>query len=134
MIDPDLNHFGDIMSLRRNCRYYSVSNYNEMAVNLKEFFIMTYNIRSIGANIDYFCTIMHNTKSYPHVLVLTEIWSAHDNDVVLNNYSTYNITRSNRRSGGVSVSIESCFSSRLIPDLSFVNDDIEVCTVSLIIK
>ena len=73
--------------------------------------------------------MMQTLISYPNVLVLTETWFSPDYIDTLNTYSSFHLFRQNRRSGGVSALIKNTFVSRLINKFSFVDDDIELCTV-----
>ena len=90
---------------------------------------MTCNIRSFHKHIDECYSMMRTPRSYPNVLILTETWYLLDYTVILSTYSSFHSLKPNRRSGGVFVLIKNTFVSQLIDEFSFVDDDIEVCTV-----
>ena len=96
--------------------------------------IMTYNIRSFHKHKDEFHSMMRTPKSYPHILILAETWFSPDYFDTLASFTAFHSFRSTRKSSGVSVLIRNTFPSRLLSNLSFVDNDIEVCTVEVAIK
>ena len=89
--------------------------------------IINYNIRSFNKNANGFLPIID--KSDPHVVILTETWFKDDFRSPITNFNDHHTVRSNRQSGGVSVYVKDTLPSRKIAELSYVNSDIEVCTV-----
>ena len=66
-----------------------------------------------------------STKNYPDILNLNETWFKENSCREINGYSGYHVTRSNNQP----VYVKSTIESSSIPELSFVNEDIEICTV-----
>ena len=133
-IDSDTNHFkGFVISGSNetiNCKYCTTAEYYKSANNYDQLLVITYNVRSFHKHIDEFLTTMQTPRSYPNVLlVLTETWFSPDYTDTLSTYYSFHSLRPNRRSGGMSVLIWSTFVSQFIDEFSFVDDDIEVCTV-----
>ena len=91
--------------------------------------ILSYNIRSFRKNSDAFLPIIES--STPQVLILSETWFTDSFQPPINNYIGYHTIRSERQSGGVSVYIGDSLHSRKIPQLSFINNNIEICTVEI---
>ena len=137
-IDPDINYFNslyenDIGSNPSN--YVSISDYNlNCENNPDKFRIMSYNIRSFSANSESFFAMFTSNRSYPDILNLNETWFKENSCRKINGYSDYHVTRPiNQRSGGVSIYVKSTYESSGIPELSYVNEDIEICTVKTIL-
>ena len=131
-IDPDLNYFGDIHDYddHSQSKYITIDEYNELMLSSDRLFtIYNYNIRSFSANSDSFFSTFSSLSCYPDILVLTETWFTPDFTVDLPSYHSFHSTRNERRSGGVSLFISKKLNSNKIPNLCFVNEAIEVCTV-----
>ena len=132
-IDSDTNHFkGFVISGSNetiNCKYCTTAEYYKSANNYDQLLVITYNVRSFHKHIDECYSMMRTPRSYPNVLILTETWYLLDYTVILSTYSSFHSLKPNRRSGGVFVLIKNTFVSQLIDEFSFVDDDIEVCTV-----
>ena len=92
---------------------------------------MNYNVRSFRANSDSMLSMFHFEISFPDVLILSETWFKDDVQDDLPSYNGYHTVRSGRRSGGVSVYARQTHGSHIISDLSFANENIEVCTVDV---
>ena len=91
--------------------------------------IINFNIRSFNKNSTSFLPVLE--KSSPHVLILTETWFTTEYQASIPNYESYHTVRSDRQSGGVSIYIRDGLISRKIPELCYVNCDIEICTVEV---
>ena len=125
-IDPDLNYFSDLHN--SPCTLHSVEEYALISQDNNFLNILNYNIRSFHRNSNLFLPIIGNSK--PHILVLTETWFTEDYHPPIVNYEAYHSIRSSR-SGGASVYVLNNLNSRKIDDLSYVNENIEVCTVEI---
>lgn len=135
-IDPDTNYFNclyenDIGSNQSN--YLSIADYNLSCENSPDTFrIMAYNIRSFTANSESMFAMFSSDKSFPDVLNLNETWYKENTCQEINGYSGYHVTRTgHQRSGGVSVYVKNKYDSTNITQLSFVNENIEICTVKI---
>ena len=125
-IDPDLNYFPD--SLNSPCTLHTVEEYVLLSRDKNFMNVLNYNIRSFYSNSNTFLPIVDISK--PHVLVLTETWFTDDYHPSIVNYEAYHSIRSNR-SGGVSVYAINNLDSRKVDELSYVNENIEVCTIEI---
>lgn len=133
-IDPDQHYFDELYSIvdQNQTKYFSVRDYNNLCIeNRSHITLMNYNVRSFRANSDTMVSMFYEECSHPEILVLSETWFTDQLQDGLNSYCSYHTVRSNRRSGGVSVFVRQCFSSRKLFDLSFANETIEVCTVDV---
>ena len=125
-IDPDLNYFSDSLDLP--CSLHSIEEYSLLSRDKNFMNILNYNVRSFYRNSSTFLPLIDVSK--PHVLVLTETWFTDDYHPSIVNYEAYHSIRTSR-SGGVSVYILSNLDSRKVDELSYVNENIEVCTVEI---
>ena len=134
-IDPDENYFDSVdPSLDISFKYYSSEEYNDLIRNLnsESISIITYNIRSFSANEDTLSSLLDSLVSYPEIIVLTETWFSKNNEFAINGYNGYHITRNDgRRSGGVSVYVSKSLDSKFLPEITFCNYSIEICSVKI---
>ena len=112
-----------------NCNYVSLSQYLRDMTDNNSVKILNYNIRSFNANYDCF-SLAFMKSNPPNILILSETWFNEDSTACLTGYQGYHTTRDGR-SGGVSVYIDNRYDSNLVPNLSFANLTIEVCTVDV---
>ena len=99
--------------------------------SIKDIVFFNYNIRSYNANSNSFHALFESDIHYPHILTLTETWFTEDYSEGINGYDAYHTVRHSGRSGGISIYVKSYIKSKNLPNLSFANIDIEVCTVEL---
>ena len=123
-IDPEENLISEITS----CNYITVDYWQEILNEPKFFTMINYNIRSFNLNINSFLSIFEN-GNLPQILVFSETWFTEDSSIDLQNFSSFHTYRCDRRSGGVSLFVNSNFISYKIPALCVSNDVIEICTV-----
>ena len=127
-LDPESNYFNPISS----SEYISIEEYNNSCSRENNGIgIISYNIRSFNANSDSLFTMFHNIQSHPSILVLSETWFDNNSTQEISGYTGYHVTRMQGRSGGVSLYVRQTIVSKLIPELSFVNASIEVCTIQI---
>ena len=91
--------------------------------------IFSQNIRSLNRNLDVFLC-MFSPNTIPDVLIFSETWLALGDPVNIPGYTGFHTIRIGR-SGGVSIFIKDSFLSEKIPELSFANDSIEICTIKI---
>ena len=127
-IDPDLNFYND--NTYSTTTLYNFDQYNVLCEENNFLTVLTFNIRSFNRNQDDFLPLFSNS-SLPDILVLTETWFQPNNSLDIPGFSSYHTYRNVGRSGGVSVFISENFVSHQVPELSFSNFDIEICTVNL---
>ena len=134
-IDPDTNLYDSTSIMLENSTYYSVKNAIEYFEYRNDYFsVISYNIRSFHANQDTFFSIFRSKISFPKIFVLCETWFSEDNCMDIPGYTAFHSIRSGRRSGGVSIYVQDFLSCTLIKDLSYVNSNIEICTISVAFK
>ena len=132
-IDPDENFFANIYDLASgsNSNYETVHEYNLKLKNGPEVFTcVNYNIRSFSANFDTFANIFHE-NSMPDIITLTETWFKEYDTQEIPGYKSYHVYRSERRSGGVSIYVKESVCSFKIDNFSYVNSNLEICTVCI---
>ena len=101
-IDPDLNHYGEILdeaiNSNRRTRLSTIDEYNDLLEQTKSgLSFLNFNIRSYNANSDELYSIFNSMKSYPDVLTLTETWFTADYTEDLVGYTFYHSVRTGRR-------------------------------------
>ena len=94
--------------------------------------IINCNVRSYQRNCDQFLPLFD--KSKPHVICLNETWFTSEYQADIPYYSSFHTIRPDRLSGGVSIFVHESITSRKLTIFSFSNDDIEICSVELIIN
>jgi hypothetical protein len=125
--DPDLNFFNDV-----NCRYYDCDLFNaSMNFNKDKLLVIHQNIRSFNCNYDELTVYLSRLKTNIDILILSETWFSIDSVVELPGYKGYHIYREGRRGGGVSVYVGNYLKSSPIPELSFINNIAEFCSVKV---
>ena len=131
-VDPDENYFenGESVSSAQ-CNYFSFQEYNDLQKNSKNSIsIICYNVRSLNANKDSFFAMLNSLESYPEILILTETWYTNDSIIEINGFVGFHTLRGNqRRSGGVSIYIDKRINPKFLPNFSFSNLSIEICSV-----
>ena len=73
-------------------------------------------------------------NSFPDVICFTETWFLESNTEEILGYKSYHTIRTERRSGGVSVYVRHQYNSKLLPNYSFCNNEIEICTVEILLN
>ena len=138
--DPDSNYFDEIFQHISGCQetnYVTVDEFNDRMNELCEdnhFSVFSYNIRSFNSNSDIFFSIFLNLKSYPKVIHLSETWFTNESTVNIHGYNGFHTIRQTGRSGGSSIYVKKNILSKLVPELSFSNSKIEVCTVEILLQ
>lgn len=132
-IDPEFNHYNEIddsINASKTSKYCTTREYNNiLRDSCAEISLLNFNIRSYNAHSDeLFCSF--EDKSYPHIFVLTETWFSSENTQDLTGYTCFHTVRSARRSGGVSVFVKSSLNPNFLENFSYVDNDIEICTVA----
>ena len=89
--------------------------------------LINYNVRSFRANAQNFLDAFNSCL--PQVLVLTETWFTKNYTSDIEGYDSFHTVRPSRRSGSVSIFIDFAFENKQIEQLSYISDNIEVCTV-----
>jgi len=95
------------------------------------FLILHQNIRSINANYDYLAAFLDSLRCRPSVIVLSETWHSQGDCQDVEGYNSYHVLRDHRTGGGVSVYVDCRWSSTIIDNISFCNDDIELCSITV---
>jgi len=116
----------------RVARYYNESQFDDLVrINKFNFFLCHFNIRSFNANADEMFLFLSRLAVLPDVIVLTETWFSPGFVYDIDGYSGHHVYRSDRRGGGVSVYVRCVHSSDFVPEFSFLEPDIELCTVKI---
>ena len=129
-IDPDSNYLSEIQNNTSN-HFFSVSDFCEtFTVESNMLNILNWNVRSFNSNSKIVLPLID--KSRPHVMVFSETWFFEDSKAEINSYDSHHTIRNDRRSGGVSLYVSNSLRSFKIDELSYINDDIEICSVEVV--
>jgi len=124
---PDLR--ADVM-LQTDCSYSDFDDFASLYADSKRnFCIFHFNIRSFNRNSDNLFLFLSKLPNLPGVIVLSETWFSVNNTREIEGYNGYHVYRQNRRGGGVSIYVRHTLRATLVADTSFVDPDIELCTV-----
>ena len=114
--------------------YYDLDGYNKLATHdTNKINILHINSRSLPKNIDNIIAFLATLSTTPDILAVTETWLTNINKQLhqLPGYHSYHLVRTNRAHGGVTIYISNKLQSQQIPDLTLINDDIEINTVEI---
>ena len=135
-IDPDnnlLNNYFRSLSQSQQSNYYSVDDFNlsfsDIANNLV---ICNYNIRSFNCNQELFFTFLLSLRVRFNIVALTETRFDGEEGVGIEGFNGYHCGRSGGGGGGVSIYCSDELSVRKVEHLSYCNEVIEVCTVTVL--
>lgn len=119
------------------CKFFELETYNDSfsTDDDSSLNIMHFNIRNLVTNLIELEAYISLLKRRPDVIALSETWldKFHESNINVQGYTCYNVVRS-RPHGGVSILIRENIESSLIEKHSFVNSEIEICTVSVKLK
>ena len=117
--------------------YHDIASYNSL-VNEHEHSLILFhlNLRSLVKNLDNLDALLGSFIRSPDVIAVSESWLRPNNAQFYNidGFTSYHVTRSNKKGGGASLLVKASLDSELIEQFSFVNEHIEICTVLLRIK
>ena len=132
--DPDPNYYNNnfdgnhVFSVFDGVEDFLKS--NPVSIDSQNFItVFNQNIRSINQNLDNFLTLF-SENTMPDVFVLSETWHDVDTPVVIPGYNSFHTVRQGR-SGGVSVFVKGQFSSCLVDEYSYANNNVEICIVKV---
>jgi len=115
-------------------QYYDPEDFSNLCNLSKEggFSVVHFNIRSFNSNADELYAFLDRLKTRPSIIVLSETWFSPAYTADIEAYCSYHVYRDARRGGGVSVYVRDDYTSRLIPRLSYVGENVEMCSVEVI--
>ena len=120
-IDPEQNHYNVIypeLDSSQISKYYQISNFNALDINSStDLLLLSYNIRSLNANIDQFLAFSHQINKKFDIISFTESWLKDENKNLyhINGYNDFHNLRSDgRRGGGISVYISNDLEAKII--------------------
>ena len=129
-LDADVNHFNILYpSLTQAVPYYDADSFNNDLDFNTEFSLslIHVNIRSLAANGDTFISYLSTLNLTFDVICLTETWTCDSSlDHLFPNYNGFHYSRSSSRGGGVAIYIDKSFESSACPEISTMNDSIEI--------
>jgi len=137
-IDPDDNIFNNYFaSISADCQssYYSAERFIDIMSGYEtKLSIVNFNIRSFSSNVDNFLSFMRTFDFEFHIFCFTETWFSSDECTPsLAGFDAHHTVRCGR-GGGVSLYCSQLIESQKLEKQSFVDDDIEVCTVRIVTK
>ena len=131
-IDPD-QYFEDSSEMPDSrSQYLTVSEFKNLSTNsFSGLTIFNYNIRSFNANSNTFLS-MFDSDEFPEAIILTETWFTCNYTADLDGYNSCHTTRPlEMRSGGVSVYVQNSLESDFLSELSYCNENIEICATKV---
>jgi len=112
-----------------NATYYDFDKFVSLYSDHKNTSIFHFNVRSFNRNSDSLFLFLSKLPHQPAIIVLTETWFSADNISDIDGYTGFHVYRSQRRGGGVSIYVKHAYRAIRVDDSSFVERDIELCTV-----
>ena len=90
-------------------------------------------MRSLVNKIESLEALILSLAHVPDVIALSETWLKSKNSKFhrIEGFTAYHLPRSNKKGGGVSILVKSHLHADLIDDYSFINEDIEICTIKM---
>ena len=129
-----INELYDHADFDEISKYYDIGSYNKLfpSANSDVFSIIHLNIRNYSTNVTELEALLSTLKQPPDVIALSETWlnATTRLDAHLDGYTSYHVVR-NAPHGGVSILVKNSIESHQVEQFSYVNGDIELCTVSL---
>ena len=97
--------------------------------------ILFLNIRSLRMNFSNLYGLLHKSKRTFHAIALNETWLEGDEHLAygIPDYTTYSLPR-NKNGGGLLIYCRNDIDSELIPDISFISNDIESLFIKIKLK
>ena len=137
-MDPGLMAINEMFShlnFPEISKVYDLKLYNEIFSNRNPelLSVMHFNIRCALANKTQLEAVLSTLSTQPDVIALSETWlTEHDKDLFfLDGYQAFHVVRQHSIHGGVSVLIREGLNADIQTDFSFVDLEIEICTVSI---
>jgi len=114
-------------------QYFDPNDFSDLCNSADDcmFSVLHFNIRSFNSNPDELFAFLDQLNVRPSVVVLTETWFSPAYSVDIEGYCAYHVYREVRRGGGVTVYVRKDYVSRLIQRLTYVGDNIEICSVEV---
>ena len=116
-------------------KYYDIEQYNKsFPKNRNDILsIVHFNIRSIGKNGNEMISLLDTLTQQPDIIAISESFLDSDNidSFHLENYQGFHSVRNTSKRGGVSIFLKQSLTVDNIEELSFINGEIEICTIIL---
>ena len=132
MDPPQLVIDNDVNFPHVDCSYFTDDQFNNAVKNTKmnSFSLLSFNIRSMRRNFTSFLSFLSGLMINLSIIVLVETWldGNIDHAYSIDGYNELSLHR-NRNGGGIKIYIDDKFQSRVLDNLTFVNDIIEVLTI-----
>ena len=104
-LDPDVHYLTEFNN-SSHCDYVSINDYEQLCESNSAYLkLINYNVRSFRANAQNFLDAFNSCL--PQVLVLTETWFSNNYATDIEGYDSFHTVRPSRRSGGVSIFVDS---------------------------
>ena len=127
-IDPDDNYDFFSSNTHPKCKYYTVSEYNNL-ISSNSLCLVNSNIRSFNRNFDTLSSVFSDNKM-PSIFCLTETRFSASTLQNISGYDSFHTLRNtDTPSGGISIFVKENLKATKIDKLSYCNSTIEVCTV-----
>ena len=114
-------------------KYYDIEQYNTSFRNNIDnlLSVLHFNIRSLGKNGNEMTAFLQTLTKQPEVIALSESFldSNSIDEISINGYQGFHSIRGTSKRGGVSIFVKNGIDANFIEEFSFINDEIEICTV-----
>ena len=129
-----INTMFDNMDAEDISKYYDLNSYNDMINSNKDSLTFLHlNTRSVKKKITCIEALIGSLACPPDVIAISESWLKPCNSKFnnLTGYTAFHITRPVKKGGGVSLLVRSYLTADLIDEFSYINENIEICTIKL---
>lgn len=125
--DNDICNFPNV-----NCSTLSTEDYKSLSLLSNQFSIFHVNIRSSRKNFSILEGFLSLNSNSFDVISLTETWLNNELDEIFNlhGYNKFSIYR-NKNGGGISVYVKKIHKARLIEDITYVSDCMEILSLNI---
>jgi len=136
-IDGDVNHFNALypgLNDDNQSKYYDVASFNSSVRKSEDDLALFHlNVRSLYPKLDLFISYISLFDVNFDAICLSEVWLDESKEILvrLPNYNMFNMLRSDRIGGGVSIFIRDCFQSQRLDNISFCRVYIECVFVKV---
>ena len=116
-------------------KYYDIEQYNKTFIGNENnvLSIVHLNIRSVGKNGDEMKSLFATLTLQPDIIAISESFldSNSVDNTYLSGYQGFHSIRGINKRGGVSIFIKNNIAADIIEEFSFINNEIEICTVNI---
>ena len=129
-----LNDTHGHFDLNEISKYHDMTSYDNLSSNpANQLNLLHINARSLPDKSNQISAMLSSLKRSPDILCFSESWlqeSSHES-CNFSGFKGYHVYRKQRCHGGVSIFVSNYLSSTILPDSSYIHDDIEIISVEV---